>query len=129
MKEYRMIVAGGRDFADAELLTSTLDGLREEFIEIEIVSGHASGADKMAEAYAKRLGIPLKVFPAEWKKYGRGAGPIRNREMLAYILEGNPVVTAFWDGQSKGTKNMIEQAKKAGVDCRVIMYALNLNKE
>ena len=66
MKEYRRIVAGGRDFTDEELLTNTLNELREEFI--EIVSGHASGADKMAEAYAKRLGIPLKVFPAEWKK-------------------------------------------------------------
>ena len=129
MKEYRMIVAGGRDFADEKLLTSTLDGLREEFIEIEIVSGHASGADKMAEAYAKRLGIPLKIFPADWKKYGRGAGPIRNREMLSYIVEGNPVVVAFWDGQSKGTKNMIDQAQKASVDCRVIMYASMLNEK
>lgn len=129
MKEYRMIVAGGRDFLDEKLLTSTLDGLREDFVEIEIVSGHASGADRMAEAYAKQLGIPLKVFPADWKKYGRGAGPVRNREMLAYIQESNPVVTAFWDGQSKGTKNMIEQARKAGVDCRIIMYAVNLNKE
>lgn len=51
MKEYRMIVAGGRDFLDEKLLTSTLDGLREDFVEIEIVSGHASGADRMAEAY------------------------------------------------------------------------------
>ncbi len=123
-----MIVAGGRDFADEELLTSTLDELREELDNIEIVSGHASGADKMAEAYAKKKGIPLKTFPAEWKKYGRAAGPIRNREMLSYIMEGNPVVTAFWDGQSKGTKNMINQARKAGVDCRVIMYAKGILK-
>ena len=122
MSSYRIIVAGGRDFQDEAYLNTSLDQLREEYIDIEIVSGHASGADKLAEAYAARLGLKLRIFPAEWKKYGRAAGPIRNREMLDYIMEEKPVVAAFWDGQSKGTKNMIEQAQKKNVDCRVFMY-------
>lgn len=126
---YRMIVAGGRDFSDEELLNTTLDALRAELGDIEIVSGHARGADQLAESYAKKHMIPLKTFPAEWRTYGRGAGPIRNQAMLAYIMDGNPVVTVFWDGHSKGTKNMIDQARNAGVDCRVIMYPLNLKQE
>ena len=120
---YRVIVAGGRDFKDEKYLKDSLDSLRTEYIDIEIVSGHANGADKLAEEYAKRLGLVLKVFPADWKKYGRAAGPIRNREMLSYITEGNPVVAAFWDGQSKGTKNMIDQARKEDVECRIFMYS------
>ena len=123
MANYRVIVAGGRDFLDEEYLNTSLDKLREEYADIEIVSGHASGADKLAEAYAEKLGIALKVFPADWKKYGRAAGPIRNKQMLDYIIEGNPVVVAFWDGKSKGTKNMINQAKKQGVDCKIFMYS------
>ena len=123
MSDYRIIVAGGRDFNDTEYLSKSLDALLAEFIDVEIVSGHANGADKLAEEYANRLGIALKIFPADWKKYGRAAGPIRNREMLSYILDAKPVVAAFWDGHSKGTKNMIEQARKENVDCRIFMYS------
>jgi len=125
MSDYRIIVAGGRDFCDKEFFDRNLDALVAEFVDVEIVSGHASGADKLAEEYAKRLGLALKIFPADWKKYGRAAGPIRNREMLTYILEAKPIVVAFWDGQSKGTKNMIEQARKEDVDCRIFMYSQN----
>lgn len=123
MSTYRVIVAGGRDFNDEEYLNKSLDELMEEFVDIEIVSGHANGADKLAEEYAMRLELSLKIFPADWKKYGRAAGPIRNREMLSYIMEEKPIVAAFWDGQSKGTKNMIEQAKKEDVECRIFMYS------
>lgn len=122
MSDYRVIVAGGRDFSDEKYLNESLEALREEYLEIEIVSGHANGADKLAEEYAKRLGLELKVFPADWKKYGRAAGPIKNKEMLEYILEGDPIVVAFWDGQSRGTKDMISKAKEAGVDVKIYMY-------
>lgn len=119
---YRMIVAGGRDFTDEKYLEESLDSLREEYIDIEIISGHANGTDSLAEEYAKRIGLELKIFPADWQKYGRAAGPIRNRQMLQYIREGNLLVVAFWDGQSRGTKNMIEQAQKADIECKVFMY-------
>ena len=120
---YRIIVAGGRDFKDEKYLNDSLDSLLTEYIDIEIVSDCTKVAAKLAEEYAKRLGLALKVFPADWKRYGRAAGPIRNREMLSYIMEGNPVVAAFWDGQSKGTKNMIDQARKEDVECRIFMYS------
>ena len=72
---------------------------------------------------AAETGIPIQVFPAEWKKYGRAAGPIRNRAMLDYAKEETPVVAAFWDGQSRGTGNMLKQAKAAGVECHIFSYA------
>lgn len=64
------------------------------------------------------------MFPADWDKYGRAAGPIRNKQMLEYILEENPIVAAFWDGKSRGTKNMIDQASKADVECKIFMYKM-----
>lgn len=123
IKHYRIIVAGCRDFDDYEYLKESLDAIRTDFIDIEIVSGHASGTDSLAEEYARRVGIELRIFPADWKRYGRAAGPIRNKQMLEYIMEGNPLVVAFWDGKSSGTKNMIELARKADVECRVFMYS------
>lgn len=89
---------------------------------IRLVSGHARGVDTLAEKYAEERGIPIQVFPAEWKKYGKAAGPIRNRAMLEYAKEGTVVVAAFWDGQSRGTGNMIKQAKAAGAECHIYSY-------
>ncbi|KAB0575639.1 uncharacterized protein DUF2493 [Fusobacterium naviforme] len=89
---------------------------------IRLVSGHARGADTFAEQYAAEKGIQIPVFPAEWKKYGRAAGPIRNRAMLEYAKEETPVVAAFWDGESRGTGNMQKQAKAAGAECHIFSY-------
>lgn len=94
-----------------------------KYNEIEIVSGHASGADKMAEEYAKEHGLSLTIMPAEWNRYGRAAGPIRNKKMLDYIVGEEPVLVAFWDGKSKGTKDMITKARQANVDTNVFMYS------
>ena len=120
----RVIVCGCRDFSDKELFFHTLDlflkekGGKEDF---EIVTGHAKGADMFAEEFATEKGIELKVFKPEWNRYGRGAGPMRNKEMLSYAKEETPFVIAFWDGKSKGTGNMIETAKKNGVETLIIM--------
>ena len=119
---YRMIVAGGRNFNDKKLFTETMNKMLEKYNEPEIVSGHASGADSMAEEFALEHGLSLNVKAAEWKKYGRAAGPIRNKEMLDYIVEEQPVLVAFWNGSSKGTLDMINRAKKANVDVNVVMY-------
>lgn len=81
-----------------------------------IIHGGASGADSLAGIIALTLNIPVKVYPAEWKKYGKSAGYIRNAQMLE---EGKPdKVLAFWDGKSPGTKMMIKltQGKKIPVD-------------
>lgn len=120
------IVCGGRHFDDEELLTKTLDKYykKKGNGHLKIVSGHASGADVLAEHWAKMHAVPLIVIPADWNKYGRAAGPIRNREMLGFIIREskNPEIIAFWDGKSRGTKNMISQGEKVGVNVRKVMY-------
>ena len=66
--------------------------------------------------------MTCKVFPADWKKWGKAAGPIRNREMLLYAKERAPVIVAFWNGISSGTRDMIEQAENAGVEVHIVRY-------
>lgn len=109
----RVLVCGGRDFADWSLLNAALSDLIPESIRDTsvIISGHARGADLLGERWAKAEGIPVSRFPADWEKYGLSAGPIRNKQMLT---EGRPhLVVAFAGG--KGTANMIKQSRKAGV--------------
>jgi hypothetical protein len=81
----------------------------------EIVSGGAKGIDSDARAYAQAHGIPLKEFLPEYQKYGRGA-PLK-RNLL--IIEYADVVLAFWDGESRGTKYVIDHCRKMGVPVRV----------
>ena len=126
--ETRIIVCGGVDFNDYDYLKNQLDRLRAYYEDIKLVSGHARGADTLAERYAAERDIPIQVFPAEWKKYGKAAGPMRNRAMLEYANEETAVVAAFWDGQSRGTGNMIKQAKAAGAECHVYSYEQEGNK-
>ena len=119
----RVIICGGRDFSDKGLCFDSLDLFLAGYETVEIVSGHASGADLLGEAYARAHGLKLSVFKADWKRYGRGAGPIRNRQMLEYAIEETALVIAFWDGKSKGTKNMIDQARKAGSEVKIVRYS------
>lgn len=118
----RIIVCGGRDFADEDLFIKSMDEILPQYEDVEIVSGHAKGADTFGERYAEAHGIPVAIFKADWKKYGRGAGPVRNKEMLEYAKQESPVIIAFWDGKSKGTKNMIDQGTKANAKVHVVRY-------
>lgn len=107
----KVLVCGGRDFSDVHLLSVTLGAILEGAGITEIIHGGASGADTLAGRYAVRKGIPVTVFPADWKAHGKAAGPIRNAQMLS---EGRPdMVVAFKGG--RGTDDMIRQAKAAGV--------------
>ena len=81
----------------------------------EIVSGGARGIDSDARAYAQAHGIPLKEFLPEYEKYGRSA-PLK-RNLL--IIEYDDVVLAFWDGQSRGTKYVIDRCRKIGAEVRI----------
>jgi len=74
----------------------------------EVVSGHAPGADTLGERFAKENNIPVKLFPAAWKKLGRAAGPVRNKAMADYA----EALVAFLYPHSKGTKSMIGFAHK-----------------
>jgi hypothetical protein len=125
----KIIIAGGRDFNDYELLKSTMKNFLSSFMtvlepdEIEIVSGHARGADSLGEKFSNEFGCKLKIFPADWNFFGKSAGIIRNKEMLAYAkIDDDSVLIAFWDGKSRGTKNMIDISKNAGLKVVVVNY-------
>jgi len=83
-----------------------------------VVSGTAIGADQHGEAWAKLCGLAVERYPADWKLHGKAAGPIRNRQM-AENAEG---LIAIWDGESRGTKNMIDTAKSLGL--RVFVHII-----
>lgn len=120
-KNYKVIIAGGRNFNDYTLLKERCDFfLRNKLNEgrVVIVIGQASGADALGERYARETHLSIEVHPADWKKHGRAAGPIRNAEMA----EVADALIAFWDGQSRGTKSMIELAKKKNLKVSVVNY-------
>jgi len=115
---FKVIVAGGREFNDYQLLKSKLDQLLQNKTNVEIVCGKARGADTLGETYAKEMGHSVKEFPAQWNEFGKRAGYIRNEEMAKYA----DACVVFWDGQSKGTKHMIDSANKHKIEVRVIKY-------
>lgn len=106
--------------ADYELLKEKCDFyLQNKKPEnIVIVSGHASGADALGERYAQERGYELETYPADWKVHGRAAGSIRNAQMASVAH----ALIAFWDGKSRGTKNMIDTAKKHNLHVAVVRY-------
>lgn len=113
-----LIVAGGRNFRDKELLYSTLDSMANTHGIDEIVCGMARGADLLGKQYANDHLIKLAEFPANWAKFGKSAGYIRNKEMAKYANS----LLAFWDGKSKGTKHMIDLAREYKLKVKVIYY-------
>lgn len=116
---FKVIIAGTRTFKDYDLLCSYADYMLSQVEEpIEIVSGHAKGADTLGERYAQERGYKLTLFPAEWKQFGKSAGPRRNLQMAEYAN----ALLAYWDGESKGTKNMIELAKEKGLKVGIKIY-------
>lgn len=84
-----------------------------------VISGGARGADAHGEALAVYLDVPCERYPADWDKHGRRAGLIRNAEM-AKIADA---LLAVWDGKSRGTLHMINQARKRGLRVHVYRYA------
>ena len=117
----KVIIAGGRNFHDYELLCLKCDKALSQQSEVEIVSGTAYGADKLGERYANERGYPIKRFFPDWGKEGRKAGFIRNEAMALY---GDALI-AFWNGESKGTKHMIDLAEKHGLKVKTIIYDEN----
>lgn len=114
----KVIIAGGRDFTDYHLLSKVCDFMLQNHSDIEIVSGCANGADKLGEKYAKEKGYSIKKFPADWEKFGRSAGFLRNDQMAQYA----DALIAFWDKKSKGTNHMINLAKKNKLKIKVQYY-------
>lgn len=118
MDKFRILVCGGRHFSDYALLEKTINGIIAESgcEDIEIVSGHCHGADRLGELYAEKHNAQAKIFPAEWEKYGKRAKPMRNKQMVDYISGfENKIVIAFVSANTKGTRNTISLAKKANI--------------
>lgn len=129
---FKVIIAGGRNFNDYELLRSSMDKLLSskvaDNIIIEIVSGcnktidkntgEIYGADYLGTCYAAERGYIVKEFPANWKQWGLPAGPLRNKQMAKYA----DACVCFWDGKSKGTSWMIKFAEKENLRLRIIRY-------
>lgn len=121
MEKYKLIIAGGRDFHDYNLLEEKAKEFINDYAQdrqIIIVSGHAKGADTLGEYFARKYDYDLLLYPAEWNRYGNSAGPIRNADM-ARVADG---CLAFWDGESKGTANMIMAANKMGLAVKTVLY-------
>ena len=116
---FRVIITGGRDFNDYELLSKTMkDYLASIEDDICVVCGQARGADTLGERYAKEHNHSIQYYPANWKRYGKAAGYIRNTEMA----NNADALVAFWDGQSLGTKHMIATAIQLGLSIHVVRY-------
>lgn len=108
----RVLVCGGREFNDAALMWATLNEQHATDVFTLVIHGGARGADYMAGLWASETGIEVKVFPADWNRHRKAAGPLRNQQMLA---EGKPdLVIAFPGGA--GTADMVRRANAAGVE-------------
>ena len=107
----RVVIAGCRDYNNYDEAKSYIDfclsNIRKEN-NIVIVSGCASGANALGERYAKENGFKVEKYPADWKTYGKSAGPMRNKQMA----EVCDYVICFWDGKSRGTKSIKAYAKE-----------------
>jgi YspA, cpYpsA-related SLOG family len=112
----RILVCGGRNFDNSSLMSKTLKKYFNGPGDV-LIHGCAKGADQLAEdvilfIYGSLGTIPgIERYPAEWSKYGKSAGPIRNKKMLD---EGKPDLVIAFPG-NRGTANMVQQAKDAGV--------------
>jgi hypothetical protein len=110
----KLIIAGDRDITDIAVVYDALLKFRAEHPGLkvtEIVSGCARGVDTLGEQVAREFDVPVKRFPADWARFGKAAGPIRNQQMADYAdaLVAVPVPT------SRGTRDMIRRARSKGL--------------
>jgi hypothetical protein len=114
----RLIVAGSRTFSNKEKVFKNLDNIYKHFPELEIVSGLAKGPDSFGKQWAAVNRVPCHEFPANWDKYGKRAGFVRNEEMAHF----GDAALIYWDGKSPGSKSMIKLANEAGLKVAVVYY-------
>ena len=109
----KVAIVGSRNYPDLEKVREFVRDLSQDDI---IISGGAKGVDETAEDEARKLGMEVISIPAEWNKYGRRAGLMRNDLIVAMA----DLVVAFWDGVSRGTKYTIDKAKEKNVITQVL---------
>lgn len=114
----KIVIAGCRDYENYEeakrYIEFCIKNIRQKY-ELVFLSGGCRGADNLGEKFARENGFEVKKYPANWKKYGKAAGPIRNEELATEC----DYVICFWKGKSRGTKSMIELAKRKGKKVKI----------
>lgn len=118
MNIFKVIIAGSRNYSDYDTLKRMCDSalannLGQPDVKVVIVSGHAPGADSLGERYAKERGLDVEIYPADWAKNGRAAGPIRNKKM-AEIADALIAFPKAGD-KNRGTQNMVDTAEQMGL--------------
>lgn len=113
----RTLVCGGRKYSDRHTLFSVLDVLHQEFVISCVINGNATGADSLSTEWAIKCLIPYSLYLADWKKFGKAAGMIRNQTMFD---NSTPDMAVAFPGGS-GTESMIKIVKRAEyqtlIDC------------
>lgn len=106
----KLLICGSRslDFIDAICLTDIINDLGLDVVD-EVISGGSHGPDQAAITWARQYNIPVTIVRPDWDRYGKAAGPIRNREMVQQCDE----CLAIWDGISRGTKSTIDMTREA----------------
>lgn len=112
----KTIIAGSRGLDSYLILSETIRKIDWEIT--EVISGTCKGVDRLGECWAKNHNIPLKKYVAYWRKYGNKAGVLRNIQMAEYA----DALIALWDRESKGTKHMIDIARKKNL--KVYVYTV-----
>lgn len=118
----KIIVAGSRTFSDFALLCRKMDAITKNLDKkkLTIVSGHCQGADLLGEEWATLRMVKYEVFRADWDKYGKAAGPIRNQEMVDSCTPGKDAAIFFDCQKGSGTEDCLKKARKRGLKIRII---------
>jgi len=117
----KILICGDRNYSNYDKIVSIIKRLKDEEKELIIIEGGASGADELAKKASIELEIEFREYKADWKRYGRSAGPKRNQQMLD--CESPELVIAFHENieKSKGTKDMLNRASKANI--KTLLYS------
>lgn len=111
----RLLITGDRNWSNDQIIGAVLTSLAHDYPDLVLIEGGANGADILSADIARYLGIKVLEFKADWNRFGRGAGPIRNQQMLD---EGKPTaVMAFHPDlkNSRGTLDMVKRARRANL--------------
>lgn len=116
----KVIIAGGRDIEGEVAYTQLSALINSSFpnLDVEVVSGCAPGVDTLGERFAKENNLVIHEFKADWATFGKYAGPRRNRQMAAFA----DALILFWDGKSKGSANMLAEARKKNLSIRQYLW-------
>ncbi len=125
MRDFYLIIAGSRTFADYDMLCKITDRLlgNHQNDTIHIIEGECRGVDELAKRYAIERRYTIHPFPADWNRYGKSAGPVRNEQMHQYIAQfPNRGCLCFLDGESRGTAHNFTLAEQFGTQLRICHY-------